>query len=276
MSAPKAFVAGWPVAHSRSPAIHRSWLDRYGLQGDYVAEAVTSENFPAFLDAMRTRGFAGGNVTLPHKEAAFRACRRTTPVAARLGAANTLWLEGEVLCGDNTDVHGFAANLDERTPDWRGGTTAVVLGAGGASRAVIQALSEAGFREVFVLNRTPARAAALVAHFGGPVRAADPAALLEMLPRANIVVNATAAGLHGEDGFAVDWGAARADAIATDLVYVPLMTPFLREAAAHGLRTVDGLGMLLHQAAPGFDRWFGVRPEVDAALRHHVAADLGA
>ena len=176
----KAFVAGWPVAHSRSPLIHRFWLERHGIDGDYVAEAVPPASIESFLGGFGGHGYIGGNVTLPHKEAAFRACRQVTPVAKRLGGANTLWLEGSALRGDNTDAYGFTANLDEWAPAWRRGSNALVIGAGGASRAVLHALIEAGFETILVLNRTP-RAEALADHFGEHVR---PGALEDLPQRA--------------------------------------------------------------------------------------------
>jgi len=274
MSPRKAFVAGWPVAHSRSPLIHRFWLELHGIAGDYVAEAVPPASIDSFLSGFGAHGYVGGNVTLPHKEAAFRACREVTPVAKRLGVANTLWLEDNALRGDNTDAYGFTANLDEWTPAWRRGSNALVIGAGGASRAVLHALIEAGFDTILVLNRTPSRAKALADHFGERVRPGALENLPRALPHAHLVVNATSAELDGEAALSIDWSAARADAIATDLVYVPLMTPFLAAAAAQGLATVDGLGMLLHQAVPGFERWFGIRPTVDAELRRAIIADL--
>jgi shikimate dehydrogenase len=273
MSATRAFVLGWPAGHSRSPLIHRFWLARHGIDGDYLREAVPPDSVGAFLASLAKRGYVGGNVTVPHKEAAFRACAELTEVARRLEAANTVWLEGGVLCGDNTDVYGFAANLDEYAPAWRSARSMLVLGAGGSSRAVIHAALQAGLA-VVVLNRTPARAMALAAHFGERVRAGGLDELPRMLPAADIVVNATSAGLGGSEALAVDWRAARPDAIVTDLVYVPLMTPFLGSAGERGLTIVDGLGMLLHQAVPGFERWFGVRPQVDAELRSLVTADL--
>jgi len=274
MSLRKAFVAGWPVAHSRSPLIHRYWLNRHGIEGDYVAEAVPPASIDAFLSGFGARGYVGGNVTLPYKEAAFRACRGATTVAERLGVANTLWLEEGALRCDNTDAYGFTANLDEWAPDWRRGSNALVIGAGGASRAILHALIEAGFGTILVLNRTLSRALALAEHFGGPVRAGALEDLPRALPHAHLVVNATSAELDGETALPIDWRIARAGAIATDLVYVPLMTPFLRAAAAQGLTSVDGLGMLLHQAVPGFERWFGIRPAVDMDLRRAVIADL--
>lgn len=269
-------MVGWPIAHSRSPLIHRYWLRQHGIEGTYEREAVPPDALSPFLRQFGERGYAGGNVTLPHKEAAFIACAETTPVARRLRAANTLWMQDGALCGDNTDVFGFAANLDAEAPDWRDRASALVIGAGGAARAVVTAIVDAGFGSVTIINRTAARAHELATIFGLPVTSGALDDLPEALTRADLVVNATSAGLADGTDLPVDWSLARPDAIATDLVYVPLMTPFLRGAAARGLRVVDGLGMLLHQAAPGFERWFGVRPEVTAELRRLVVADLGA
>jgi shikimate dehydrogenase len=274
MSARNAFVVGWPIAHSRSPLIHRFWLKRHGIDGDYRAEAVPPEAIAAFLTAFSERGYSGGNVTVPHKEAAFRTCATLTPVARHLGAVNTLWLEDDTLCGDNTDAIGFAANLDDNVKAWRTGVTALVLGAGGSARAVVQALLDAGYRSIVVANRTPSRAEALAGQLGPAVQAAGLEAIATALPASDLVVNTTSAGLSGETPLSIDWSLARKDAIATDLTYVPLVTPFLSAAAGHGLKIVDGLGMLLHQAVPGFERWFGVRPAVDAELRALVEADL--
>ena len=270
----KAFVVGWPIAHSRSPRIHRFWLQRHGIDGGYFPEAVPPEAIEAFLKGFADKGYVGGNVTLPHKEAAFRASVVTTPIAQRLEAVNTLWLDDDRLCGDNTDAYGFTANLDDRAPRWRRGSNALVIGAGGASRAVIYALIDAGFKSVVVLNRTVARAESLARHFGQPVSAGGLDRLEEAISEADLIVNATSAGLHDGEGFVIPWAAAKRSAVATDLVYVPLVTPFLQGAREDGLEIVDGLGMLLHQAVPGFERWFGVRPSVDAELRDHIVADL--
>ena len=270
----RAFVAGWPIAHSRSPRIHRFWLKRYGIDGDYFPEAVAPDAITAFLQNFAEKGYVGGNVTLPHKQAAFRASAVTTPIAGRLEAANTLWLEDGRLHGDNTDAYGFTANLDERAPDWRRGSRALVIGAGGASRAVLQALIDASFKSVVVLNRTPARADALAAHFGGPVLAGGMDRLTDVLPDSDLIINASSAGLHDGESVFIPWASANRRAVATDLTYVPLITPFLRGASGSGLAIADGLGMLLHQAVPGFERWFGVRPTVDAELREHIAVDL--
>jgi len=273
----KAFVVGWPISHSRSPLIHRHWLRRYAVDGDYLPEAVSPEGFDAFLAALAASGYVGGNVTLPHKEAAFRACAETTAVARRLQAVNTLWVNGEGgLQGDNTDVYGFTSNLDEQAPEWRGGGAALVIGAGGASRAVLQALIDAGFRSVLVLNRTVSRAEALAAHFGAPVFAGGLGRLTDALAEADLVVNTTSAGLHTGEGLDIAWKEAKGSAIATDLVYVPLVTPFLQGAQASGLKIVDGLGMLLHQAAPAFEKWFGIRPKVTPQLRRLIEQDIRA
>ncbi len=274
MNPPRAFVVGWPIAHSRSPLIHGFWLKRYGIAGAYVAEAVPPDGIDAFLHCFGERGYVGGNVTLPHKEAAFRSATESTEVARRLEAANTLWLEDGKRHADNTDVHAFAANLDERAPEWRKGKSALVIGAGGASRAVLLALIDAGFEKIALLNRTPARAEELARHFGRPVEAGGLDHLADALAEADLIVNATSAGLYDEAGLVVPWEAAKKSAVATDLVYVPLVTPFLAGAHEQGLTIVDGLGMLLHQAVPGFERWFGVRPTADDELRALVVADL--
>jgi shikimate dehydrogenase len=270
----RAFVVGWPIAHSRSPLIHRFWLKRYGIEGDYVAEAVPPDAIDAFLKGFAAWGYVGGNVTVPHKEAAFRAAASSTPIATKLEAANTLWLEDGRLLADNTDVFGFLTNLDDFAPAWREGKAALVIGAGGASRAVLQALIDAGYRRIALLNRTVARAEQLARHFGASIHAAGLDQMADALAAADLVVNTTSTGLHEGDPLEISWRAAKKSAIATDLVYVPLMTPFLEGARAQGLKIVDGLGMLLHQAVPGFERWFGVRPKVDEELRALVVADL--
>jgi shikimate dehydrogenase len=274
MSARKAFVVGWPIAHSRSPRIHRFWLKQHGIDGDYLPEAVPPDGIEAFLKNFAAKGYVGGNVTLPHKEAAFRACAVTTAVAGKLEAANTLWLQDGRIHGDNTDVYGFTANLDDRAPEWRTGSTALVIGAGGASRAVLQALIDAGYKTVSLANRTVSRAEALAKHFGKPVTAIGLDQLHRAVPQADLIVNATSAGLHDDGALDVPWRSAKKTAIATDLIYVPLVTPFLHEARDNGLKIVDGLGMLLHQAVPGFERWFGVHPVVDAELRDLIVADI--
>ncbi len=275
---PKACVIGWPIEHSLSPVIHRHWLRRYGLAGDYDRLAVSPDEITRFLETFADQGLVGCNVTLPHKETAFRLAGRTSRLAGRLGAVNTLWLEGHELVGDNTDTHGFTANLDDMASGWDDGETALVVGAGGAARAVIAGLIDRRFRKIVLANRTPDRASALAQWFGNEVTVRISTIPLTDLDaavsEADLIVNTTSAGLAGSPQLVLDWSAAAGTAIVTDVLYVPLMTPFLAGAAEAGLTIVDGLGMLLHQAAPGFQKWFGVLPEVDDALRRRLLAAL--
>lgn len=273
----KAFVTGFPIRHSRSPLIHNFWLRELGLEGSYEAVEVKPEDFPAFAAGLAKHGFAGGNVTIPHKEAAYAAAESLDDAARAIGAVNTLWLEDGKLCGGNTDAYGFAANLDAEAPGWDRTEKALVLGAGGASRAVVHALLSRGFAHVAVVNRTVSRAGELAAHFGQAVSAHGWDAAEALGRDAGLIVNTTSLGMSGHGGvedFPFDFAGMRRDAVATDIVYVPLKTPFLAKAEAAGLKTVDGLGMLLHQAVPGFERWFGTRPQVTPALRAHILADM--
>ena len=270
---PLAGVIGWPVGHSRSPALHGHWLRRYGLPGAYVALAVRPEALEAALRGMAALGFAGGNVTLPHKERALALADAATPRARRIGAANTLVVRDGALEADNTDGFGFIENLRQNAPDWRADAgPALVLGAGGAARAVVAALLDAGAPEVRLANRTRDRAEALAQALGGPVTVLDWAQAAAAADGAATLVNTTSLGMTGQPPLELSLDAAPPGALATDIVYAPLETPFLRRAAARGLRTVDGLGMLLHQARPGFEAWFGAAPEVDDALRRAVLA----
>jgi len=273
---PRAFVAGHPIGHSRSPLIHGEWLTRYGIDGAYSAIDVTPDDFPALLVDIRAGKWTGGNVTIPHKEAAFERADSRDGAAEAIGAVNTLWVENGRLIGGNTDAYGFAANLDQRLSGWRDGETALVLGAGGASRAIIHALLDAGYKHIDIANRTVARAEQLAARFGEKVAAHDWASAEALISSANLIVNTTSLGMKGQPPLELDLGSAPAGAMATDIVYVPLETPFLTRAAAAGLKTCDGLGMLLHQAAPGFARWFGRFPEVDDDLRKIILSDLAA
>lgn len=273
--APRACIAGWPVAHSRSPLIHGFWLSNLGLRGSYDREAVPPGAFAAFAAAIGKNGLVGANVTVPHKEDAFAACDKLTTTAAELGAVNTLWREGGALWGDNTDVVGFLANLDEEAPDWRKrADRAVVLGAGGAARAVISGLLARGVEHIAVVNRTPQRALRLAAHFGPRISVDAPANLPRLLERAGLLVNTTSLGMAGQPALDIDLSPLPDAAIVADLVYAPLQTPLLAAAQRRGLRIVEGLGMLLHQAAPGFERWFGVRPTVTPELRALIEADI--
>lgn len=273
-----AFVTGCPIRHSRSPLIHGYWLKTLGIPGSYVAHEVTPEDFPGFMEALKdgTAGFCGGNVTIPHKEAAFRLADRPDERAAELGAANTLWLEDGAICATNTDGLGFVANLDERAGGWDRISSVVILGAGGASRAVIQAVRERGVKTIHVVNRTEARARELADRFGAAVHAQPMAALSEVMAGAGLFVNTTSLGMDGEPAPEIDFSPMAAEAVVTDIVYVPLKTPLLRQAEAQGFRIVDGLGMLLHQAVPGFEKWFGRRPTVDETLRQIIIDDMDA
>ena len=275
----RAFVVGHPIAHSRSPLIHGHWLETLGLEGSYERIDVPPDAIDAFLRGLPHSGFVGGNVTIPHKEAALKAADRLDDAAELIGAANTLWLEDGKLCAGNTDAHGFAANLDAAAPRWRSGRTALVLGAGGAARAILFALKAAGFTDIRVVNRTVERARELADRFGGTISAQGWEAAGELAADADLVVNTTSLGMISDDwggkgGSPLDVALLPDGAIVADIVYVPLETPLLAAARGRGLVAVDGLGMLLHQAVPGFARWFGVRPEVTPALRARIVADL--
>jgi shikimate dehydrogenase len=273
----KACIIGWPVAHSRSPLIHGYWLKKYGLAGSYGKEPVRPEEVRPFLSSMRARGLAGCNVTLPHKQAAFAAAVRQYPEARAVGAANTLWYEqGELAC-DNTDGAGFLSHLADAAPHFsvRHCAVASVLGAGGAARAIIHAFLNAGVRQVRLFNRTRARADQVAAFFGPRVKVHDWQQATDRIGDVEILVNATTLGMHGEaSAQTVDLARLPAGSVVADLVYVPLITPLLAAARGRGLPVVDGLGMLLHQAVPGFEKWFGVRPEVTDDLRALLVADI--
>ncbi len=271
----KACIIGHPVAHSRSPLIHGYWLREHGIDGAYERADVPPGELPAFLQSLAERGFVGANVTVPHKEEAFRCAAVVHPSAEKLGAANTLWLEDGRLNAANTDALGFLANLDAEAPGWDAGLgEAIVLGAGGAARAVVYGLLERGAGTVHVVNRGRERAEELAVFFGPGVRTHGFDDLPQLLGRAGLLVNATSLGMAGKPPLEVDLAGLAPGALVADLVYVPLETPLLAQARARGHRAVDGLGMLLHQAVPGFQRWFGVRPEVTPALRNLIVAEI--
>lgn len=270
----KAFVTGFPIKHSRSPLIHDHWLKKYDLPGSYEAIEVAPDSFPAFLNSLKDNDYVGGNVTIPHKEMAFALCQRREPAAEEIGAVNTLWFEGGQLCGGNTDAYGFLANLDASSPGWDKHKTALVLGAGGASRAIIYALKQRGLTDIRIVNRTLTRAEELADRFGSGISAHEWIAVPELLQDVSLIVNTTSLGMEGKESLSIDLSDVRRDALVTDIVYVPLETPLLKAAHMAGLKTVDGLGMLLHQAVPGFEHWFGVRPEVTAELRNVILADM--
>lgn len=266
-----AGVMGWPVAHSLSPRLHGYWLDRHRIDGAYVPLAVPPEKFAAALRMLPSLGFAGANVTVPHKEAALVAVDRVEPLAERIGAANTIVVGADgALEGRNTDAFGFVANLDESAPDWRkAATPAVVLGAGGAARAVVAALVDLGI-VVRLVNRTAERAEALAESVGGNVEIVPWSRRTDALDSAGLLVNTTTLGMTGKPALDLALDPLPKTATVNDIVYAPLQTDLLKAAAARGNKTVDGLGMLLHQARPGFAAWFGVEPEVTAELRAFV------
>jgi shikimate dehydrogenase len=268
-----ACLIGWPAAHSRSPLIHHYWLRTLGIEGGYNIEAVPPEGFAEFVLHLSSHGFVGANVTIPHKE---RALALTTPDArARaVGAANTLWYEGGELRSTNTDIEGFIDNLDACAPGWAAGADALVLGAGGSSRAVVFGLIERGLKRIHLANRSVERARALADQFGAQVLPVSWSAIGDLLPRMDLLVNATSLGMQGQPALEIDIGLLPSHAVVADLVYVPLETSLLASARGRGLNTADGLGMLLHQAVRGFELWFGQRPHVTAELRALVEADL--
>jgi shikimate dehydrogenase len=268
-----ACLIGWPAAHSRSPLIHHYWLRKLGIEGGYNIEAVPPEGFAEFVLHLSTHGFVGANVTIPHKERAL-ALSKPDARARAVGAANTLWYEGGELRSTNTDIEGFINNLDACAQGWDGVEDALVLGAGGSSRAVVFGLIERGIKRVHLANRTIERARALADQFGANVHPVSWDAMSDLLPRTGLLVNTTSLGMHDQPALEIDAGLLPSHAVVADLVYVPLKTPLLSAARARGLKTADGLGMLLHQAVRGFELWFGQRPEVTPELRALVEADL--
>lgn len=271
---PLAGVIGSPIAHSRSPALHGYWLKRYGIKGHYIPMDIGQADLKEALQFLPRVGFVGLNVTIPHKETVLALADIVTDRAALIGAANTLIFrkDGKVFA-DNTDGSGFIANLRQEAPHWAPSAgPAVVLGAGGAARAVVAALIEVGVPEIRIANRTRARAEALRSDFGAKLVVEEWVQIGNFLEDAATVVNTTALGMAGKPDLVVPLDNLSSSALVTDLVYTPLQTTFLQQAAMRGCTTVDGLGMLLHQAAPGFERWFGVRPEVDAETRAAVLA----
>jgi shikimate dehydrogenase len=271
----KAFITGWPVSHSLSPALHGFWLLRHGIDGSYEHMPVKQEDFSAFLKDLPASGYAGGNVTIPHKEAVFALCDEVDPLATMIGAVNTLVVRDGKVFGSNTDYLGFLGNLDAAAPCWSDGPNdALIIGAGGAARAVLVALRRRDGGRVHVLNRTLKNAQALVEEIDGPFEANEFEEFAALAPHIGLVVNTSSIGMHGSRFDWLDLGLLPETALVTDIVYTPLQTPLLVDATMHGLKTVDGLGMLLHQAVPGFEAWFGTRPVVTPALRATIEATL--
>jgi shikimate dehydrogenase len=271
----KAFVIGHPIAHSRSPLIHGQWLKEHGIDGSYQAIDVAPADLPAFFERLRSGEFAGGNVTIPHKEAVFALCDSVDPLATTIGAVNTLVVREGRVHGTNTDYLGFLGNLDASAPGWSDGPNdALIIGAGGAARAVLVALRRRDGGKVHVLNRTLEKAQALVTEIDGPFEAHGLDEFASLAPHIGLVVNTSSIGMQGSRFDWLDLSLLAATTLVTDIVYTPLVTPLLADAGRRGLRTVDGLGMLLHQAVPGFEAWFGVRPSVTPELRARIQATL--
>ena len=271
---PLAGVIGKPIAHSKSPRLHRHWLAKYGIAGDYVPLHVDKDDLAEVLRALPKMGFVGANVTIPHKVAALEIADHVSDRATLIGAANTLiFHEDGKIIADNTDGYGFLANLKQGAPDWRPDLgPAAVLGAGGAARAVIVSLLDAGVPEILLANRTRTKADVLRSEFGSRVRVFEWVQAGNMIEAATTVVNTTSLGMVGSPELRVPLDGLQPGTVVTDLVYNPLHTHLLDEAEKAGCTVVDGLGMLLHQGVPGFERWFGVRPEVDQATRDAVLA----
>lgn len=271
---PAACLIGWPAAHSRSPLIHKYWLKSFGIDGDYRIEAVQPAAFADFIASLSARGYKGANVTIPHKEQALSLSLPDARAKA-VGAANTLYFgnDGKLL-STNTDVEGFIGNLDASAPGWDAAQDVLVLGAGGSSRAVIFGLLERGIGRIHLANRTIARAQLLAEQFGERVQPLAWDRINDVLPRAGLLVNTTSLGMKGQPPLEIGLSKLPSGATVADLVYVPLETDLLKAAKARGLKTADGLGMLLHQAVRGFELWFGKRPAVTAELRALVEADL--
>lgn len=272
----KAFVTGYPIAHSRSPVIHNYWLRYYDLKGSYERIGVAPEDFTAFIAGLKDNGFVGGNVTMPHKDVAFAAAAITTERAKQLRAVNTLWFENGVLHGDNADILGFTGCIEQTLgKHWHQGVeTALVIGAGGAARAVVTGLLGYPGLKVKIINRTTDKADDVTALDRNRIETASWDKLDAEVAKAGMIVNTTSLGMTGYPPLVLDFSRCSKDTIVADIVYVPLMTPLLRAAQEHSLRIVDGLGMLLHQAVPGFARWFGVTPELTPELREAVLQDL--
>lgn len=271
----KAGVIGHPISHSKSPLIHNHWIKKHGLNGSYEAFDIAPEDFETKVRALFDEGYTGFNVTIPHKEAAKNICFELTDVAERVGAVNTLYKKGSDIIGTNTDVFGFRENVNTAIRNFgfacglRYGP-AVVLGAGGAAKAVIEALLEETVPEIILTNRSIEKADALAAQYPDTIRVVDWNERQDVIKDANFLVNTTALGMQGQPALEIDLGEAPENLLVADIVYAPLMTDLLKQAREHDLRIVTGIGMLLHQARPSFEKWFGVMPDVDDELEDLV------
>ncbi len=277
---PRACIMGHPVGHSRSPMLHGYWLRTLGIDGSYEFADVAPEKFEEFFRGLKRNGFVGGNITIPHKEAAFRLVDRRERAADAIGAVNTVWYEGDALIGGNTDWYGIVASLDDIHPGWdaapgRVQKNAVVLGAGGSARASVFAFLERK-HSVAIVNRTRERAVKLAEQFGSRVSVHGFDTLPALLADADVLINNTSLGMAGKPPLDIDLRPLKKSAIVYDVVYVPLETALLKTAKSAGHRTVDGLSMLLYQAVNGFSHWFGVTPKVTAEQRAILEADIRA
>ncbi len=271
----KASVIGWPIHHSRSPQIHAYWLKKHRINGSYDKQAVAPDNLQSFIETLRHGEHIGTNVTLPHKEKALAFIDEADDRVRRIGALNTIWRENGKLLATSTDGPGFLANIHQTEPKFDVAAGPVtILGAGGSTRAIVDELLRAGANRISIHNRTYNRAATLSHHFGPKVHAAQPTELESILASTALLINTTSAGMTGEDQLQVPWNKLKPTAVVADIVYTPLITPFLLEAQSRGHRIIPGLGMLLHQAVVGFEKWFGVRPEVTPDLYDLLARDI--
>jgi shikimate dehydrogenase len=271
----KACVIGWPIAHSRSPLIHTYWLKRYGIDAVYEKKAVEPESVAQFITNLASSEFIGCNVTIPHKETAFRAVAKTDGIAKRLGAVNTVYLKDGAICGTNTDGEGFIASLRHAHPAFNlKNKTAVIVGAGGAAKAIIGALLDEGTETIGIINRTRERIHDLQVHFGSGIYEISEAISNDALQSCGLLVNTTSQGMEGQPSLELEIQSLNPNALVADIVYAPLETAFLSKARRQGNPVLGGLGMLLHQAVRGFELWFGVKPEVTAGLYELIAADV--
>ncbi len=273
-----AFICGWPVAHSRSPIVHNYWIKQHKINGQYIKQPISPQDFTKFIIGLVGGSYLGGNVTLPHKEAAFELIEHLDPAAKRLGAVNTLWIENGKLHGANTDGYGFLANLDQFAAGWDSSDkkqqSVIVLGAGGAARSIVDAIASRGFENIKIVNRTNLRAEKLASVFDEYITAHERLELPNLMKSAGLLVNTTSLGMEGKAPLEIDLDPLPSNCLVNDIVYAPLETQLLKQAKSRRLGVVDGLGMLLHQAVPGFEKWFGVRPVVTDELRRLVIDDL--
>ena len=271
----KVCVIGWPIKHSRSPLIHNYWLKKYDVDAVYEKLAIEPDKAPNFISTLANSAYIGCNVTIPHKEAAFGAVSSRDQIARRLGAVNTVYLRDSQVCGTNTDGEGFLTHLKTKFPEFASpGSKVIVVGAGGAARAIVGALHDADVARIGIRNRTTERVRDLEVLYGKAIHHIEDSALDESLEDCDLLINTTSLGMENQPPLALDTRALNRRAIVADIVYSPLMTPLLRQAEIRGNPFLDGLGMLLHQAVRGFELWFGIRPEVSPELHDLVAADV--